>query len=688
MPSVKLDRRGRPAQRAPRSSPAPRRSRPSAPGRAPSCSPRRGASRTSRSASVALRERPHHGRIVESATCCARPTTARSSVWRCPRSARSRPSRSTCSSTRRSSATSARRSWPRWRSPRRAHDASSPSATSSPTGRPRRSRGCTAPATTPGRRARRAGAVAGARDRAGARAGRRARRRPARRAHRRRAARPPSCAAATCGSARSACRGARRPRRPGLPARGRRPAHAAGRSSSSRTLVNVVLELLFVYGLELGLDGLGAGDGDRAARDGRGVRGVLLRAPAGPARARPRAARARCVRIARRAVRAHRRRCSAPSRSRARCSRGSARRRWPRTRSPSSCSSSSRSCSTRSRSPAQVLVGRALGAGDARGRPRRRAARDRLVGRPPAPVRRACCWRAGRRAAARCSPTTRAVHRARARDLADVRRSCSPRRPPSSRSTGSSSAPATRATWPARCCSPGSASTSRSRCWRSQLGWGITGVWAGLLALVGVRLLTLGARFAGGRWALTGAAACSGAGMVRRPPPAVIVLARSRPPRGRADRRPLLARRRPRRHLDAVPLEHHADAASSSAAGAVAPSSSVQLPRLQRVHARASKRRALLAPRRTRSQNLPRTSRRRRPAPEAVDLLVGPRHARQGEALGALHAHAPVPRPVEHGMPPRPGARAEALSPWWRPSSRGRGGEERTRRAVSPSTSR
>jgi Na+-driven multidrug efflux pump len=38
-------------------------------------------------------------------------------------------------------------------------------------------------------------------------------------------------------------------------------------------------------------------------------------------------------------------------------------------------------------------------------------------------------------------------------------------------------------------------------------GWGIVGVWCGLLALIGVRLLTCGARFAGGRWALTGAPA-------------------------------------------------------------------------------------------------------------------------------------------------------------------------------------
>ncbi|MEY2515414.1 MAG: hypothetical protein QOJ89_2772 [bacterium] len=37
------------------------------------------------------------------------------------------------------------------------------------------------------------------------------------------------------------------------------------------------------------------------------------------------------------------------------------------------------------------------------------------------------------------------------------------------------------------------------------LGWGITGVWAGLLAFVGVRLALLGGRFARGRWAVTGA---------------------------------------------------------------------------------------------------------------------------------------------------------------------------------------
>lgn len=42
------------------------------------------------------------------------------------------------------------------------------------------------------------------------------------------------------------------------------------------------------------------------------------------------------------------------------------------------------------------------------------------------------------------------------------------------------------------------------------LDWGVTGVWAGLLALVGVRLLTLAWRFAGERWTVTGAAVVRG----------------------------------------------------------------------------------------------------------------------------------------------------------------------------------
>jgi Na+-driven multidrug efflux pump len=38
-------------------------------------------------------------------------------------------------------------------------------------------------------------------------------------------------------------------------------------------------------------------------------------------------------------------------------------------------------------------------------------------------------------------------------------------------------------------------------------GWGIVGVWWGLASLIAVRLVTTGARFAGSKWALTGAAA-------------------------------------------------------------------------------------------------------------------------------------------------------------------------------------
>jgi putative MATE family efflux protein len=40
-------------------------------------------------------------------------------------------------------------------------------------------------------------------------------------------------------------------------------------------------------------------------------------------------------------------------------------------------------------------------------------------------------------------------------------------------------------------------------------GWGIRGVWIGLAGLIAVRLATCGARFAGSRWALTGAPASS-----------------------------------------------------------------------------------------------------------------------------------------------------------------------------------
>ena len=113
--------------------------------------------------------------------------------------------------------------------------------------------------------------------------------------------------------------------------------------------VNVVLELLFVYGFGWGLAGSAwgtviaqAGMGARV-RVGAGARVGLGAAAAGSHpladedRRRDRGADDRAARR--------------PSSSPRRCSRGSARPRSARTRSPSSSSSSSRSCSTRSRSP-------------------------------------------------------------------------------------------------------------------------------------------------------------------------------------------------------------------------------------------------------------------------------------------------------------------------------------------------
>ena len=40
-----------------------------------------------------------------------------------------------------------------------------------------------------------------------------------------------------------------------------------------------------------------------------------------------------------------------------------------------------------------------------------------------------------------------------------------------------------------------------------RLDWGIVGIWWGLVALIAVRLVTCAVRFAGSRWALTGAPA-------------------------------------------------------------------------------------------------------------------------------------------------------------------------------------
>jgi Na+-driven multidrug efflux pump len=41
----------------------------------------------------------------------------------------------------------------------------------------------------------------------------------------------------------------------------------------------------------------------------------------------------------------------------------------------------------------------------------------------------------------------------------------------------------------------------------ARLDWGLRGVWGALLVLMGARLMTTGARFAGRRWALVGAPA-------------------------------------------------------------------------------------------------------------------------------------------------------------------------------------
>ena len=113
-------------------------------------------------------------------------------------------------------------------------------------------------------------------------------------------------------------------------------------------VVNVVLELLFVYGFDWGLAGSAWGTVIAQAGHGRGV----LRRPA-PRRLGAAGARRGCGRSCASATRSPcaRPRCSARSSSPPACSRGSARRRSARTRSRSSCSCSSRSCSTRSRSP-------------------------------------------------------------------------------------------------------------------------------------------------------------------------------------------------------------------------------------------------------------------------------------------------------------------------------------------------
>ena len=296
-----------------------------------------------------------HGRIVEWPGCAARPTTARSCGWRCP-------------------ALGALAAEPLYLlvdtaivghlgTPQLAALAlaatvlSAPSsrcASSSPTGRPRRSRACTAPGRTARRRARGAGAVARARRSASCSSPPCVRRWPTRSCTRSAAtATSPTWPRATCASrARRAVR-AHRARRPGLPARRGRPAHAAGhrrRRQRRQRRPRGALRLR----LRLGPRRLGLGHGHRAARDGRSRSRPCCCAPVAPPRPR---AHPLAGAMGAPARRPHRARCW-PLRARHRGLR--ARRRGdPRgaTRSPSSSSSSSRSCSTRSRSPARSSSG-------------------------------------------------------------------------------------------------------------------------------------------------------------------------------------------------------------------------------------------------------------------------------------------------------------------------------------------
>ena len=86
-----------------------------------------------------------------------------------------------------------------------------------------------------------------------------------------------------------------RARRPGLPARRRRPAQRRCVILVVANLVNVVLEVVLVYGFDLGLDGSALGT--VVAQLGMGVAFavLLLRAPARAARG-PRRAPSRCAR--------------------------------------------------------------------------------------------------------------------------------------------------------------------------------------------------------------------------------------------------------------------------------------------------------------------------------------------------------------------------------------------------------
>ena len=274
--------------------------------------------------------------------------------------------------------------------------ASSRCASSSPTGRPRTWRGCTARAQDAGGgRARRAGAVAGARDR-GAADGRRASRsrRPLIDAARRRGDVAATWRRATCGSrALGVAVRAGRARRPGLAARRRRPAHAARdprRRQRRRTSCSRCCSSTASTGASTG-----SAWGTVIAQAGMGSRSsrVLLRAPADaarPDRERIRslvsiggassfvrtAALLGCFLARERDLRAHRRR-----------------RRSARTRSRFQLFVFLALVLDAIAIAGQVIVGRALGAGDAEARVRRGAADDRAGRSASAVLSAASCSR-------------------------------------------------------------------------------------------------------------------------------------------------------------------------------------------------------------------------------------------------------------------------------------------------------
>ena len=146
-------------------------------------------------------------------------------------------------------------------------------------------------------------------------------------------------------------------------------------------VVNVVLEVLFVYGFDWGLDGSACGHGHRAARDGRGVR---RRAPArAGALAPPDLARIRSlVSIGAQLVRPHRRAAGLLRARHRGAARASARRPLAAHQIAFQLFGFLALVLDAIAIAGQVIVGRALGAGDADGGLRRGAADDR-AGRSP-----------------------------------------------------------------------------------------------------------------------------------------------------------------------------------------------------------------------------------------------------------------------------------------------------------------